>query len=134
MKKKKIIKRIVITFAVVIGILCVVLFSMFLKMGSDMKNLKFYPVDMSTVEDGIYQGKAETTLVKVEVEVEVRDHKIIRIDILKHDNGFGKKAERITEDMINLNTYEVDAVSGATSSSQVIKSAVSDALAGSVDK
>jgi len=31
--------------------------------------------------------------------------------------------------MISANTYDVDAISGATSSSQVIKSAVSDALA-----
>ncbi len=30
--------------------------------------------------------------------------------------------------MISMNTYEVDAVSGATASSEVIKSAVSDAF------
>lgn len=65
----------------------------------------------------------------MEVKVEVSDHKIVRIEILKHNNWFGKKAECITEDMINMNTYEVDAMSGARSSSQVIKSAVSDALA-----
>ena len=77
----------------------------------------------------MYLGKAETTFVKVEVEVEVIDHKIVKSNLVKHDNGLGKKAERIIEDMISLNTYEVDAVSGATSSSEVIKSAVSDALA-----
>ncbi|HCX70022.1 MAG TPA: FMN-binding protein, partial [Firmicutes bacterium] len=80
-------------------------------------------------EDGIYHGEAETALVKVVLEVEATNHKITGIDILKHDNGMGKKAERITEDMIRMNTYDVDAVSGATSSSQVIKSAVSNALA-----
>lgn len=129
MKKKKIIKKLIITFVVVIGIFGVMLLSMYLKMNGEIKSLKYYPTDMNKVEDGVYQGKAETTFVKVEVEVEVKDHKIVSIDILKHDNGFGKKAERITEDMINKNTYDVDAVSGATSSSQVIKSAVSAALA-----
>lgn len=39
-----------------------------------------------------------------------------------------KELKSITKDMIHMNTYEVDTVSGATSSSQVIESAVSDAL------
>lgn len=50
------------------------------------------------------------------------------IDILKHDNGKGKKAEQIRANMIDSNTYDVDAISGATTSSEVIKSAVSNAL------
>jgi uncharacterized protein with FMN-binding domain len=77
----------------------------------------------------MYQGEAETTFVKVVVQVEVSDHKILRIDILEHDNGFGKKAEQIVSDMVDQNSIEVAVVSGATSSSLVIKSAVSDALA-----
>ncbi|MGI5854788.1 MAG: FMN-binding protein, partial [Bacillota bacterium] len=85
--------------------------------------------DLSAIEDGIYRGAAETAMVKVAVEVEVIDHKITGINILKHDNGLGKKAEQITGKMIKMNTYDVDVVSGATSSSLVIKSAVSDALA-----
>jgi uncharacterized protein with FMN-binding domain len=98
-------------------------------MEKEVQNLNYSPVSLLEVEDGIYQGKAETTFVKVEVEVEVLDHEIIRIDLLKHDNALGKKAEVITENMILLNTFEVDAIGGATSSSQVIKSAVRDALA-----
>lgn len=122
-------KRMVKILIAVIGTLIIMILSMLIKMESEMKSLEYYDVDLNELEDGVYQGKAETTFVKVKVEVEVNDYKIIRIDILKHDNGIGKEAERITEDMINMNTYEVDAVSGATSSSQVIKSAVSDALA-----
>ena len=94
-----------------------------------MHSNRFYKTDLNALEDGIYHGEAETALVKVVLEVEATNHKITGIDILKHDNGMGKKAERITEDMIRMNTYDVDAVSGATSSSQVIKSAVSNALA-----
>ncbi len=122
-------KKIIIILAAVIGILIIVMLAMFIKIESEMKSLAYYETDLNELEDGVYQGKAETTLVKAEVEVEVDDHKIIRIDILKHDNGMGKEAERITGDMIKMNTYEVDAISGATSSSEVIKSAVSDALA-----
>jgi uncharacterized protein with FMN-binding domain len=102
---------------------------MSVKMADELTGLQNYDIDLNDLENGIYQGHAETTFVKVEVAVEVNNHKIIGIDILKHDNGFGEKAERIVEDMINMNTYDVDAISGATSSSQVIKSAVNDALA-----
>ncbi|HCA29415.1 MAG TPA: FMN-binding protein [Ruminococcaceae bacterium] len=103
--------------------------SMYTQMERDLESLEFYKTDLNVLEDGIYHGEAETALVKVVLEVEATNHKITGIDILKHDNGMGKKAERITEDMIRMNTYDVDAVSGATSSSQVIKSAVSNALA-----
>jgi uncharacterized protein with FMN-binding domain len=114
-------------FIIAAGVIMIV--SMTIKMDQEIQNLEYYAVNLDELADGLYQGVAETTFVTVEVEVEVLDHKIIRIDLLKHDNALGQKAEAITADMILLNTYEVDAVSGATSSSQVIKSAVSDALA-----
>lgn len=122
-------KKAVIILAAVVGLFVFTFLSMDNKIGSELESLEYYDVNLNEIENGIYQGKAETTFVKAEVEVEVNDHEIIRINLLKHDNGLGKEAERITEDMIRLNTYEVDAVSGATSSSQVIKSAVSAALA-----
>lgn len=125
--EKKSMKRIIISVAA-IGLFIIAMLSMTIKMDKELKSLKYFKADLNELKDGIYQGQAETTFVKVTAEVEVNDHKIIRIDILNHDNGFGEKAESITKDMIHMNTYEVDTVSGATSSSQVIKSAVSDAL------
>ena len=47
---------------------------------------------------------------------------------MKHENGKGKPAEVITQDMIDNNTSEVDTVTGATMSSKVIKAAVTSAL------
>lgn len=125
-------KRMLIILAAVAaigGIFLAGVLSMSAKMEDELANLKSYEADLSGLEDGVYRGQAQTTFVKVEVEVEVKNHRITGIDILKHDDGFGAKAERIVEDMISANTYDVDAISGATSSSQVIKSAVSDALA-----
>lgn len=126
------VKKAIKFFAVIIGIFLVMMFVMFTKMGSEMKNLQYYKVDLMEVKDGVYRGKSETTLVKVEVEVEVevevKSHEIIRIDLLKHDNGRGAKAEQIIDVMVEENTYDVDAISGATASSEVIKSAVSNAL------
>ena len=48
--------------------------------------------------------------------------------VIEHQNGLGAKAEAITEDIIAQNDYDVDGVSGATLSSEAIKSAVSKAL------
>ena len=121
MSKKKVVGF--IAAGLVVG--AVILFG---SLGSQMKNLVFTEIDMSEIGDGIYQGSAETSLVKVEVEIEVQSHEIIRVDLLKHDNGLGAKAEAIVDDIISENTYEVDEISGATMSSQVIKSAVNDAL------
>jgi uncharacterized protein with FMN-binding domain len=95
---------------------------------SKMSQLVFEEIDMSRVNDGTYIGTADIGLVNVEVEVTVKGNKIASIKLLKHENGFGSKAETIIDEMVRSNTYEVDAVSGATGSSQTIKSAVCDAL------
>lgn len=115
------------------GIGLIAVSSMSATMEDELKSLTYYEVDLDEIEDGLYRGQADTTFVKVKVAVEVKNHKIVRIEILRHDNGFGKKAEGIVWDMIDLNTYDVDAMNGATGSSQVIKSAVSGALAGKPD-
>jgi uncharacterized protein with FMN-binding domain len=122
-------KRMAIVFAAILGIAVLFLLFMNLKTNSDLKGLVFSEIDMDTVADGIYRGKAETTFIKAEVEAEAADHRIISISILQHDSGLGGKAEQITSDMVRMNTFDVDVISGATASSKVLKSAVSDALA-----
>ncbi len=121
--------QILAVVAAIGGIFSAVVLLMSVKMEDELAGLQYCEIDLNELKDGIYQGQAETTFVKAAVAVEVSDHKIIGIDILKHDNGLGTRAEGIVEDMIALNTYDVDAISGATSSSQIIKSAVNDALA-----
>ena len=86
-------------------------------------------VDLSAVEDGIYEGIEETDLVKVSVVVTVKDHQITDIQLTRHENGKGTPAEAMIPEMIRQNTSEVDAVSGATMSSKTIKASVRNALA-----
>ncbi|MBA4688657.1 MAG: FMN-binding protein [Candidatus Galacturonibacter soehngenii] len=116
----------------IIGIIVVALIGVVMKLGvaqkNDMKALRYEVIDMSQVENGDYEGIAETTLVKVTVMVTVFDHQITDIVINRHDNGKGQPAEIIVQNMIEQNNWEVDGVSGATTSSNVIKSAVSNAL------
>lgn len=84
--------------------------------------------DLSKVEDGIYRGKVETMLVKAEVEVSVKNHKIISISIIKHENGKGKPAEAIVDAIVKDNSTDVELIAGATMSSLVIRAAVIDAV------
>jgi uncharacterized protein with FMN-binding domain len=98
-----------------------------------VKDLVFEKIDMTKVKDDTYVGEADTGMVFVKVEVVVKDHQITDITILKHDNGLGGKAEKIINTIIKNNTYEVDTINGATTSSQTIKSAISKALVQGID-
>lgn len=90
--------------------------------------MTYQDVEMALVADGAYEGEADAGLVSVKVSVLVKDHAIREIRILEHQNGMGSAAEAIVAEMVEKNRYGVDAVSGATLSSEAIKSAVSKAL------
>lgn len=86
------------------------------------------PIDFSTVEDGVYQGKYSAFPVSVTVDVSVIDHRVTSIKIIEHNNGQGGDAEAIVDEVIRLQSLDVDVISGATYSSQVIKLAIADAF------
>lgn len=85
-------------------------------------------IDLNGVEDGTYEGEYTSGAVSVQVIVEVADHAITDINIKKHDNGLGKKAETIVSDIIDTQSVQVDAITGATVSSNVIRKAVEVAV------
>lgn len=125
-------KKWLIGIGIVLGVLILATGGMFFKMTRDAEAgfaaLKYESVDMNCVADGAYQGEADARIVYAKVQVDVKDHAIERVQILEHRNGQGGAAESITGQMVAQNRYDVDAVSGATLSSQTIKSAVSVAL------
>lgn len=84
--------------------------------------------DLSNVQDGNYSGEYLIAPVHVKVEVSVRDHRITDIAILQHDNGLGSAAESIINDVIEKQSLNIDAVSGATVSSKCILKAVENAI------
>lgn len=102
--------------------------TMFLKMKNQLAQIDHTPVDISRVADGVYDGTSETQLVKVAVRVSVNSGTITDIEILRHECGKGAPAAVIIDDMKARNTVEVDGVSGATASGEVIKDAVRNAL------
>ena len=85
-------------------------------------------LDLSNLDDGIYKGAYQTNMIAVQVAVTLKSSQIVDIEILEHNHGKGKKAERILSAIIASNSLQVDTISGATSSSKVILKAVEKAL------
>ncbi|ULQ60985.1 FMN-binding protein [Brucepastera parasyntrophica] len=85
-------------------------------------------VDFSQIPDGNYTGSAKKFVVRATVSVDVKDGEVTDIEILKHVNGKGKKAEAITADVIREQSLDVDVISSATLSSRTILEAIENAL------
>ncbi len=125
--KKKVRNGLFVVLA--IGLLLVILVVMqFISTKKKVDSLVNVEIDMNQVADGTYTGSSEVGLVKAEVEVEVKDHKIVNINLLEHQCGKGQPAESTLDEMIKKNTDNVDTVSGATTSSKTIRNAVNNAL------
>lgn len=93
-----------------------------------VSQLTFEEIDVTKVPDGTFEGSCDVGYIYAKVAVEVKGGKLINIKLLAHQNERGKKAEQITDDMVAAQSLEVDAISGATRSSFVIKKAVENAL------
>lgn len=81
--------------------------------------------------DGVYEGAAEGFHGDIKVKVEVKDGKLVIVEVLEQDEteGIGDVAlEELAETMVTEQNIEIDNVSGATYSSKGIKEAVKNAL------
>lgn len=117
---------------IILGSIVVIVVGSFLLMKNSadkaLASIVYEDVDMNQTKDGTYCGEADAMMVYVKVAVTVENHAIKNIDIIEHNNGRGAKAESITINIIDKNSYDVDVISGATLSSKTIMSAVSKAL------
>lgn len=127
-------KRILLFTAAILLLIGLIFTAVYLKKVSDykkaVKETTLSDVDISDIPDGIYIGEYDVDFIYVKVEVTIQSGLITDIDILEHKNGRGKSAEIIADRIIEKQQIDVDAVSGATNSSTVIKKAVENALTG----
>ncbi len=126
--KKKILSVIILLF-LLIGLICG---AVYLKNVADYKRAvretTFDEIDIADVPGGIYIGEYDVNFIYAKVEVTVEDGEIVSINILEHRHERGKAAEAITSKIVDEQKIDVDAISGATNSSTVIKKAVENAL------
>ncbi len=127
-------KRILSFTAMFLFLIVLIFTAAYLKSVADykraVKETTFSNLDISDVSDGVYVGEYDVDFIYAKVEVTVQNGVITNIDILEHKNGRGNSAEVVIDRIMKEQKIEVDAVSGATNSSTVIKKAVENALYG----
>ena len=114
MSKKK-----VVLFAVMLLLLIDLVWGIiYLKSVADykqeVKETTFEEINISDIPDGV-------DFIYAKVEVTVQNGEITNINILGHRHERGKTAEVITDSIVDEQKTDVDAISGATNSSTVIK-------------
>ena len=119
----------VIAFLLLVGFVWGILY---LKSVADYKKAvtetTFEDIHISDIPDGVYVGEYDVDFIYAKVEVTVQNGEITNINILEHRNERGKTAEVIADSIVDEQKIDVDAISGATNSSTVIKKAVENAL------
>jgi uncharacterized protein with FMN-binding domain len=94
----------------------------------DTKSIVIKTPDVAALTDGVYEGKAKVGPVNAIVRIEVASGRIKSFTIVKHDTMLGMKAESLAQLVVERQTLELDAVSGATASSKAILKAGQNAL------
>ena len=95
-----------------------------------VRNMPINDIALSRVADGVYQGDFTYGKFTYMLEVVVRDHVIEDIQILanREESKYAKKAEVVVERVLQAQSLEVDAVSGATTTSKALLKAMERAL------
>lgn len=121
--------RILSAGLLVVIILHIVICSIgFVKYQDQMSAIQISGIDTHELADGTYVGSYDVGYIYAKVEVTVKSGKIVDIELIEHKNEKGEPAEKIVDKIIKEQNTDVDAVSGATNSSKVIKKAVEEAL------
>lgn len=129
MLNKKIIIIAVVSAAILIGGVYGIKNMLELKKYKEIiSGINIEQIDLSKVKDGNYTGNFDAVYIEAEVNVKVENHKIIDVELVKHKNERGKNAEIIPQRVVQAQSLQVDAVSGATNSSKVILKAIENAL------
>jgi uncharacterized protein with FMN-binding domain len=100
----------------------------FSKMAREMGAMTFESIDITKVRDGVYRGECSLFPVTAVVEVKVEGGRVTIIDVVKHMHGKGYGAEALAGRVIEAQSLEVDAVSGASGSSKAMRKAIENAL------
>jgi len=90
------------------------------------------PLEEPKLADGVYDGSYRNGPNRAEVRVTVRDGRIAQVELIRHAASWiGHKADAVIPGrIVEQQSTDVDAVSGATNSSRVIMNAAHRALQG----
>lgn len=95
----------------------------------ETQNLTLNAIDLFTIEDGVYRGKYVKGRFTCEVEVTVKDHAIVDVQLISSSRiSIPVVYQELVVRLKKASALPVDAVSGATVSSKAFLKAVENAL------
>ncbi|MDD5885946.1 MAG: FMN-binding protein [Oscillospiraceae bacterium] len=130
-KQKKVNRFLTLILAMVVSVLCLGIMGAALRANTYQAYAKQAVGAAAKVAEGVYNGSAQGFKGIVKVAVTVKDHKITAVDVKSNQDTpafFNRAKEGVIPSIIKSQSADVDAVSGATYSSNGIKNAVKDAL------
>jgi uncharacterized protein with FMN-binding domain len=91
--------------------------------------LKVDDVNLTSLSDGTYTGKYEAGRWANEVSVVVKDHKIVKVDVVK-DVTFAKPdvTEKILSSVVENQNTNIDTISGSTVTCKAYLKSIENAL------
>ncbi len=92
------------------------------------RNLAINEIDLYQIDDGYYTGKVDYGF-EYTVGVEIENHTIKNIDVIKNrDNFYARLAEGIRYKIAAEQKINLDAVTGATTTSMILLKAIETAI------
>jgi uncharacterized protein with FMN-binding domain len=94
----------------------------------EARSLQIETVDLTRIQDGTYTGTYNSYRWTNTVSITIRDHQLISIEPVSPLNGREELTASLSQLIIDSQKNAVDAVSGATASSNAFLKAVENAL------
>lgn len=100
------------------------------------QKLEIGTVNLDTVSDGEYVGVCQNKILFAVVRVKIQEHKITDVEVIEHKESYMGQARQIAERVCDEQSLNVDAISGATLTSDTVQKAIENALedAGTSDR
>jgi len=122
-------RKILILIAIIFGIIAVTIGAAVFIDSREMAEIKIGNIDLSRIPDGVYKGTEKYMVFTTQVMVRVKDHRITDIDVFEARGGkYVEKAEKVTRNILEKQSLDVDTITGATVTSRAIIKAVENAL------
>ncbi|KUO71031.1 MAG: hypothetical protein APF77_15145 [Clostridia bacterium BRH_c25] len=126
-------KRTIVFVASAVLLITLGVYSFFIAPSNDeleaVRNMTIENINMEEINDGVYRGSFAYGSYTYEVEVNIKDHRIGKIDVISNrDTEHAKKAESVISRILEKQSLDVDVVSGATTTSKALLKAIENAL------
>lgn len=94
------------------------------------KSVFYFKREIFMLKDGTYDAEARGMAGFVKAKLTIKDQKIAAVDLSTETPQYGQKAEKqLKNESLTNQSADIDAVSGATFTSNGVKEAVADAVA-----